>query len=60
MREAREYIGIDNLEDRAVQEHYPAPAIYIYVNTNGKEARIIRNEKRVEFKSIYKMMDYYS
>lgn len=60
MREAIEYIGIDNLEDRAVQEHYPAPAIYIYVNTNGKDTKIIRNEKRVEFNSKYKMMDYYS
>lgn len=60
MLQAIEYIGAENLEDLAVRAHKPAPGIYVYVRMDGRIFAIIKNPKRVEFNSKYKMMDYYS
>lgn len=60
MLQAIEYIGAENLEDLAVSAHKPAPGIYVYVGMDGRIFSIVKNEKRVDFNSKYKMMDYYS
>ncbi len=60
MLQAIEYIGAENLEDLAVRAHRPAPGIYVYVGMDGKIFSKIENEKRIDFNSKYKMMDYYS
>jgi len=60
MKEAIEYIGEENLEYMALQAHKPAHAVYVFVNKGGEIVKEIRNEKRIDFNSKYRMMDYYS
>lgn len=60
MNLAMEYIGLENLEDLALEYHRPAPAIYIYVGLDGDIKSIVKNADRIEFNSKCKLMDYYS
>lgn len=60
MLQAIEYIGAENLESLAVRAHFPAPGIYVYVGMEGRIFSVVRSNKRVEYNSKYKMMDYYS
>lgn len=60
MKEAIEFIGAENLEYMALQAHKPVSAVYAFVNLEGKIVKEIRNAKRIDFNSKYRMMDYYS
>lgn len=60
IKEAIDFIGADNLEYMALQAHKPLHAVYIFVDISGKIVKEIRNEKRIDFNSKYRMMDYYS
>ena len=50
------YIGLENLEDLALEYHRPAPAIYIYVGLDGDIKSIVKNADRIEFNSKYKQI----
>lgn len=60
IKEAIDFIRADNLEYMALQAHKPLHAVYIFVDISGKILKEIRNEKRIDFNSKYRMMDYYS
>lgn len=60
IKEANDFIGTENLEYMALQAHKPLPAVYVFVDFNGKIVNEIRNERRIDFNSKFRMMNYYS
>ncbi len=60
IKEAIDFIGTENLEYMALQAHKPLPAVYVFVDFNGKIVKEIRNERRIDFNSKFRMMNYYS
>lgn len=60
IKEAIDFIGTENLEYMALQAHKPLPAVYVFVDFNGEIVKEVRNERRIDFNSKYRMMNYYS